>query len=1031
MTTHHATLFALIVSAFFPWGGKSALGAETSELLGVVQAENFLRQQGSRGTADVDSAVGGKVLGYEFGRHKGHQAEYKLTARAAAKPGLLWFRTARQYPEPATWEVYLDGRRLPGDVKLATTGSWFISRWSSVALPEITKGQHTLKIVAGHADANVNFDMMAFSSAGVRPPEELSAMGTPPDAKTLGGRIVSLQRAAEHLAAKYPGVYDKDGSLRGHLEKLKKRPADAHVAAELESLSRRILLEENPLLRSASLLFVRRQSLGWGGGHYAYNETLSWFREQAPGHRVFNPGSSLCVLSPPWSQDTLDVLLDSPTGVIRDPEVHFDGNRVLFAHKKNLDEDDYHLYEIDTAAGGVRTLTADAGFADYEGCYLPDGNIMFSSTRCVQTVDCFPTPVSNLYLMDSGGGNVRRATVNHVHDNSPSVLADGRVVFTRWEYNDRWVLHVQGLAVVNPDGTGGRALYGNNSFWPISMLHARAIPGSDKIVCTLSGHHSVDQCGEIGIFDTSLGTEEAAGCVHLWPPRKIEPIRDEMYWRKLPALYQYPYPLSEHFFLVACKPKGQQHYGIYLIDTFGNRQLIHREPGISCVSPMPLRPRPKPPVIPSRVRYGEDNATVCLVDVYRGSGMRGVPRGEVEALRIVELINRPMGNRQWAGMDGTPPMGLNSSWDAKRVVGTVPVDDDGSAVFRVPAATALYFQPLDARGRAIQWERSWVTLQPGEVRSCVGCHDAKDRTPALAVGRMQEALARTPLVPDAGWCATERPLNFHQDVQPVLDAACIECHDQGHPRGIDLRADKTDGFSLGYENLRPWVKVSGTRGGPPKIAPKSVGAIASPLIAMLEKGHNRVTLAPEQMSRLVTWIDVGAPYYGTYALSRYDAPFGRCIVRDAGPLWRALGDACGECHKPSNPPSLPEQAFGRTRKGRGFSWREAQRYDTTNAVLVNLTHPEQSRLLRGPLAKDSGGLALCGGFEFSTTADPRYRAALAVIEGWSRELQEKPREDMPGSTPCAEYTVWWKKRLESEAIERSSRRALSDSSQFE
>ncbi len=833
------------------------------------------------------------------------------------------------------------------------------------------------------------------------------------------GDIDSLGRAIAFLVEEYPDSYDRDGTLRAGLAALR-NAADVD-ATKLAALRRRALLIENPLLRFDRLLFVRRHSLGWGGGHYAYNETLSWFRDQANGHRVFRPGSSLCTLSTPWTSDTLDVLIDCPSGVIRDPEIHFDGARVLFAQKKSLDDDDYHLYEIDVGDRAIRQLTTDPGFADYEGCYLPDDSIVFNSTRCVQTVDCFPTPVSNLYRMDRDGANIHRLTINHVHDNFPTVLNDGRVIFTRWEYNDRWVLHVQGLATMRPDGTGHEAFYGNNSFWPISMLHARAIPGSDRIVCTLSGHHNVDQCGEIGIFDPDLGAEETAGCVHIWPARKIESIKNEMYWQRLPAVYQYPYPLSDRFFLVSCKPRGKEHFGICLIDTFGNRVPVYEEAGISCLSPMPLRPRPRPPVVPSRVDFDATDATVCLVDVYRGSAMEGVERGAVKALRVIELLFRPAGTKQWAGMDGTPPMGLNSSWDAKRVIGTVPVDPEGTAVFKVPANRAVYFQPLDADGKAIQWERSWVTLQPGEVRSCVGCHDRKQEAPRST---FEKALARKPHVPDPAWCATDRPFNFHEDVQPVLDRACIGCHDQNDARGIDLRADKTDAFSLGYENLRPFVTVAGTRSDPPEIRPRSVGAIASPLIRLLEKGHYDVELTAEEKDRLIAWIDLGAPYYGTYAITRYEAPFGRCIVNDAGPLWRALGDACSSCHKPSAPPGLPESAFGRKRAGRGFEWRVAQRYDTTNAVLINLTHPEQSRLLRGPLAENAGGLGLCDGFAFKSTDNPRYRAALEVVRGWSRELAAKPREDMLGSEPCAEYLTWWRKRLESEAIERRSRREL-------
>jgi len=1023
-------LAALFFSATSPTLPGVALDtcATAGEFIAAVQAEDFVVQQGSRGVAEVTSAVGGKVLGYEFGRNEGHAAEYELVVSRSVKPGLLWFRTARHYSQPAAWDIYWDGHPLEAPAKFGTTGSWFVYRWSKVALPEITRGTHRLKIVARHTDANVNFDMMALSGPDVQPSDALAALTPPPDGRELSEKVASLRLATEHLLAKYPGRFDIDGELRRSLAELEARTAALvssgsdeamrrQVHAELDELSRRTLLEENPLMQFGTLLFTRRSPLG--GQHYAYTESLSWNRDRP---RFFKPGASLCTLSPPRPDGKLDVILESPQGVIRDPDVHFDGNRVLFAHKKSLDGDDYHLYEWDLATRQISQLTADAGFADYEGCYLPDGNIIFNSTRCVQTVDCFPVPASNLYLMDGRGRRIRRVTVNHVHDNFPSLLNDGRVVFTRWEYNDRWVLHLQGLAVIDPDGTGGTAYYGNNSYWPISMLHARAIPGGTEVVCTLSGHHDVDQCGEIGVFDIGRGTEEAAGCLHLWPPRKIEPIKDEFYWRKLSALYQFPYPLSKNFFLVSCKPRGKKHFGIYLIDTFGNRELIFEDRAISCNSPMPLVARSRPPVVPSKVRYAETEGTVYLADVYRGRGLQGVKRGEVKALRIVEMLNRPTGTQHWAGMDGTPSMGLCSSWDAKRVVGTVPVAADGSARFKVPAGTALYFQPLDSRGRALQWMRSWLTLMPGETVACVGCHESSRQAPPVSL-TMGEGVVHS-----TRWYAGNEPFSFPRDVQPVLDRKCVACHNQDDPAGLDLRADKTDAFSLGYEHLRPYVKVPGTRSQPPMVEPKQFGAIASPLVRLLDEGHYDVKLSEEEWDRIVTWIDLNALYYGTYALTRYHANFGRCVVTDAEPLFKALGDACTNCHQlRGRTPGVPEDVFGRLEPARpkyGFTWAGPGQYNTRNAVLVNLTHPNQSRLLRAPLAKQSGGLGLCKETPFADADDPRYRAALAVICGWADELAANPREDMPNAKPCSEYLIWWRKRLESDAIEQRSREEL-------
>lgn len=1026
-------LFATL--ALFMWFAEPCPAAPP--WLAVTQAEDFLRQEGSLGVAEVEAAVGGKVLGYEFGRRPGHWAEYRLTVEQVEQttgPGLIWFYTARHYADPARWTVYWDGEALPQVVNFPTTGSWFVSRWSSVPLDRITPGEHLLKIVAAGENANVNFDLIGLTAAGVTLSEIAAGMLPAPTIERIDADIDSLARAIKHLRAEYPSRFGTDGALHAELGELqaaraeltdremRDEPALRRLDRRRESLARRALVEQNPLMAFDRLLFTRRRPLG--GQHYAYTEALSWTRDRP---RVFKPGASLVTLSPPRADGKLEILIESPHGIIRDPDVHFDGRRVLFSDRKSLDGDDYHLYEIDLATREIRQLTDAAGFADYEGCYLPDGNIIFSSTRCVQTVDCYPTPVSNLYLANGDGGNVRRVTVNPVHDNFPSVLDDGRVVFTRWEYNDRWVLYLQGLAVMNPDGTAGTAYYGNNSYWPISMLHARAVPGTGRIVCTLSGHHDVDQCGEIGLFDVSLGTQEAAGCVRLWPRRDIEPIRDEFYWRNLSAQYQYPYPLSENFFLVSCKPRGAAHFGIYLIDTFGNQTLVWADPDISCSSPMPLVARTRPPVLPSRVRYDETEATIYLADVYRGRAMRDVARGEVKSLRIVEVVNRPTGTPHWAGMDGTPPMGLCSSWDAKRVVGVVPVDEDGSAVFRVPAGAAIYFQPLDADGKALQWMRSWVTLQPGETVGCVGCHDSVGQTPPA---EFAELMIRQPVRPKPWVSPPGESFSFPRDVQPVLDRKCVSCHDQDDPAGLDLRADKTDGFSLAYEHLRLHVRVPGTRAEPPAERPRKFGAIASPLVELLEAGHHDVKLTSDEMDRLITWIDLNAPYYGSYALTRYHANFGRCVVSDAEPLWRALDEACGGCHKLRGaPPNVPEAVFDHPldakRERYGFTWAGSGSYNTRNAVLVNLTHPGESRLLRAPLSKDAGGLGLCGSSVFATTDDAGYQAALRVIAAWSADLAAHPREDMPGATPCDEYQVWQAKRDESDAIEAESRRALS------
>jgi len=982
------------------------------------EAEDYVAQHGSTAPKyNMPNASAGFIVDNNWGGEPGAFLRFDVDLPRDMAKVYVALRYARAMPGDAVVLLQIDGRpEKPVSIRLPSTGGWGFrdEEWSfaQAELPGASKGKHTLVIRSELRRNNVNTDGFFLSDRPVDIDAALPQLYGEKDSEALDAAI-------RHLADRYGDRYPQAVQFLARLDKLRAMPAD-EVSDDFAALQHEALVEANPLLDFPGLLFTRRHPLG--GQHYAYTEAISWTRDRP---RTWRPGSSLCTLSPVRRDGEVTVLVDSPQGVIRDPDVHWDGSRILFAHKKSLDDDDYHLYELDTKTGRVRQLTRDAGFADYEGCYLPCGDIAFNSSRCVQSVDCFPVPASNLYRMEPDGSHIRRLTVNPVHDNFPTVLNDGRVVFTRWEYNDRWVLHVQGLAVMNPDGTGVTAMYGNNSFWPISMLHARAVPSSTLVVATLSGHHDVDQCGEIGLFEMGLGQEEAGGCVQLWPPREIQPTKDEFYWRRLSAQYQYPYPLSGNFFLASCRPRGKKHFGIYLIDTFGNRVLLHAAPNISCNSPMPLAPRERPPVVPCRVDYSQTEATVHLVDVYRGPGLKGVKRGEVKALRIVEIINRPTGSRHWAGMDGTPPMGLCSSWDAKRVVGTVPVAEDGSARFTVPAGTAIYFQPLDAKNRALQWMRSWATPQPGEVLTCVGCHESRVQTPPVdqTAGRAREPV-RLP-----SWHSSDRPFSFHEDVQPVLDRHCIRCHDHNHPKGIDLRGDKTDGFSLAYEHLRLHLKIPGTRQDPPMIPPKSHGAIASSLIRMLEDGHNDVELSVDDWDRLVTWIDLNAPYYGTYAITRYDANFGRCAIKDPAPLWKALGDRCFECHKQaSQPPHVPEGGFARfgKHKGRNFVWSTKDRYDTSNAVLINLTHPEQSRLLRAPLAKAAGGLGLHDPSPLSSTDDQVYRAALDVIRRWADELRRRPREDMPNAQACGEYLVWMRKRQEADAIEKRSRRKLAE-----
>jgi len=635
-----------------------------------------------------------------------------------------------------------------------------------------------------------------------------------------------------------------------------------------------------------------------GGSHYAYTEGQS----DAQRERHFQPGTALCVLELDGIHAKTRVLIEDDKGVIRDPDVSFDGRRILFAWKKSEREDDYHLYETDVESEEIRQLTEGLGFADYEGCYLPDGNILFNSTRCVQTVDCWWTEVSNLFLCNGDGEHLRQLSFDQVHTNYPTVTCDGRVIYTRWDYNDRGQIYPQGLFQMYPDGTGQTEVYGNNSFFPTTILHARSIPGTGKIVCIFTGHHTRQQ-GWLGILEPRRGRQENEGAQLIAPVRETPAVRVDKYGQEGDQ-FQYPYPLSETEFLVTFREEGAPRFAIYWMDVDGNRELLASDPGISCNQPVPLRPRPVPAVQPDRADYREETATVYLHDVYAGPGLAGVERGTIEGLRVVGLDFRAAGvgsNRNRGPAGGaliSTPISIEGAWDVKRVLGTADVHPDGSACFTVPARTPLYFQALDGKGQMVQTMRSWVTLQPGESVSCVGCHESKNTAPPYTSYSQAMRRGPRPLTPLYG---PPRGFSFIREIQPILDEHCVRCHYETSREptygGAGQAADRPAGkpgrvepaFSLkGIQKLDlpsarkwsdsylaladrrvcNWINV---QSAPPMLPPYTAGASQSRLVRMLEDGsHYGVKLSKPELDRFVVWIDILVPYAGDYTEAMHE-----------------------------------------------------------------------------------------------------------------------------------------------------------------
>ncbi|MGO8676500.1 MAG: hypothetical protein ACLQVX_11595 [Limisphaerales bacterium] len=571
---------------------------------------------------------------------------------------------------------------------------------------------------------------------------------------------------------------ESDGLFRDKVSGSDGRWWDLYARACEQRRRRRL---QTLLAKAPRIVFVKHRTIR--PSFFAYTEGQS----DAQNERHFLPGTELCALE----LDGLKVktLLSDAGGAIRDPAVSWDGRRVLFAWKKSLNEDDYHLYELDVASNQVSQITSGLGFADYEPAYLPNDDIVFSSTRCVQTVDCWWTEVSNLYTCDAKGRFLRRLGFDQVHTLYPQVLDDGRVIYTRWDYNDRGQIFAQPLFQMNPDGTGQTAFYGNNSWFPTTIAHARGIPGSQKVLAILCGHHTT-QAGKLAVIDPARGRQENTGVQLVAPVRQTPAERIDAYGQE-GELWQYPYPLGLDECLVAYAPLGWDRppgrggdaaFGVYWMDMAGRRELLVADPRVACTQPVPLVARPRAHQWANHVDYTSGIGTFYMQDIYAAPGLAGIPRGAVKKLRVVALEFRAagIGNNGNAGPGGgalvsTPVAVGNGAWDVKTVLGQATVYEDGSALFTVPARAPVYFQALDERGYALQTMRSWSTLQPGEYFACVGCHDHKNTAPPTDGHGFSLAMKAGPqeLEPFYG---PPRGFSFAKEIQPILDQHCIRCH---------------------------------------------------------------------------------------------------------------------------------------------------------------------------------------------------------------------------------------------------------------
>ncbi len=769
--------------------------------------------------------------------------------------------------------------------------------------------------------------------------------------------VESLRAAVEDLTATFGQEYPKGREYLARLDRLEQQLADAEGAAadalqrELKKLAREALIA-NPLVSGRPIAYVARPQ--YRSDHH---NTATMFQTGEINTGSFQGGGAIKAVDLGDDESggggQTRTILEVSGGVARDVDVSFDGRRLLFGMRHNR-EDDYHVYEINADGGGLKQLTVGEGISDIDPIYLPGGRILFGSTREPKFCMCNRHIMCNLFTMDADGANVQQIGHSTLHEGHPAVLPDGRIVYDRWEYVDRNFGDAQGVWTCNPDGTNHVVYWGNNTNSPGAVLDNRAIPGTERFICTFSSCHD-RPWGALAIVDRRLGIDGRKPVIRTWPASAIDLVGVGNYdtYTRVNPKYEDPYPLSENYYLcVRTIGRGEQ-TAIFLLDAFDNEILLHAEaPG--CFNPMPLGPREEPPVIPDRTNLASADGYFYVADVYVGMDMDRVQRGMVKYLRVVESPEKRFWTQQnWQGSGTQAPGMAYDDFNNKRILGTVPVEEDGSAYFAVPADRFVYFQLLDENGMMVQSMRSGTITRPGETAGCVGCHESRRasiRNDDLQPMAMRRAPSR--LEP---WYGPTRKFGYVVEVQPALDKHCVSCHDYGKPAGekLNLAGDLGMMFNTSYLELRTRGQVKVPGAGPfTKLPPMSWGSHASKLGKVLLEGHGdpeideKVKLDKESFDRIVTWIDINAPYYPHYASAYRSNRYGRSPL-DGGQTGR-LNELTGM--------NLNDQKL---------------------SSHVSFTRPEVSRCLE-KLADD----------------DPKRAEAIAIITAGRELLAQRPRADM-------------------------------------
>ncbi len=700
-------------------------------------------------------------------------------------------------------------------------------------------------------------------------------------AACLRARLLLEQPLHAHPERQSPDLSAQWSALQKEAE-----PAASLAAPARQVLYRRIrwftrnLALQNPDVTGQPLLFMTRNRYICQMLH----EYMGYFYD----YGNVPPGGGIRLLERPGaSLQTRDLLGQRlPNGNFTTLALSYDAQTIYFAFAERSpqkpdfhspDRRSFHLYRMRPDGSDLHPLTSGVE-DDFDPCPLPDGGLAFMSTRRGGFARCNnpwePCASYTLHRMDPNGTHIQTLSFHETSEWHPSVMNDGRLVFIRWDYVDRSAANFHGLWACNPDGTAVTSLFGNYTMRINACYQPRPIPNSEKILF-LAGAHHADVGGALVLldprrtrFDPATG-EDSFDPIQVLTPEICFPESDG--WPK--SYFHSPWPLSENTFLVSFSfdplpgmSSGETRdtrSGLYYFDRLGNLELLYYDPAISSMYPIPLRPRPTPPVLAShRDPHLGDEGEFMLSNV-RQSHFPFPNNRPIAELRVFQIL--PKDGSHTAN---DPRIGHANAENARLLLGTIPVEPDGSAYFRAPARKPLYFQAVDAHGRAVQSMRSVTYLQPGERRGCIGCHEPTGATPAptptLAMRRPPSTLQPGP--------PGSRPFSFPLLVQPILDQHCVPCHD-GQPgpdqSQLALTGEPHHPFSRAYVNLRPflrWYEWGGDSISQIATHPGRIGADASPLTAILDDPNHgpKAPLPDEARRHLYLWLDANVPFYGSY-----------------------------------------------------------------------------------------------------------------------------------------------------------------------